>query len=115
MLECPQFSGSAAGINLQEGREWKPPDILTAAAVCLLHPAAVPDELLAHAVPGLLAIACARGPHSAAAAGMLQEGIADMKTARWKPFLGDGRALTDRWGGHALTLADLLRKLPKLF
>ena len=40
----------------------------------MLHPASAPDELMAHAVPGMVAIACALGPHSVLAASMVAEG-----------------------------------------
>ena len=84
-------------VGLQGSSTWRPHHILTAAAICMLHPASAPHELMAHAVPGMVAIACALGPHSLLAASMLAEGVLNPALARWQSYLGDLRALTNKY------------------
>lgn len=76
---------------------WRPLHIITAAIICSLHPTAVPDELMAHALPGLLAVVCAVGSHSVPAAKLLSESVRNPRLARWRSFLGDTKLLIDRW------------------
>lgn len=75
---------------------WRPIHVITAAAIGMMHPDSVPSELLAHSVPGVLAVATARGSHSVLAARVLSEGLRAPYLARWRSFLGDSRLLTDR-------------------
>ncbi len=81
---------------LQGPAKWLPEHILTAAAICMVHPAAVPHQLLVHAVSGLLAIALAAGPSSARAASLLSEAVSDPRLPHWKPVLGDLSLLMPR-------------------
>jgi hypothetical protein len=62
----------------------------------MLHPAGVPHQLVTHAVQGLVAIACARGPSSPQAAALLSELLAEPRMGHWLMELGDVNALTTR-------------------
>lgn len=70
---------------------------MAAAAICMLHPSSVPEELAAHALPGLVAVACARGGSCVRACGLLAECLGDAALARWRGFLGDTATLTKRY------------------
>ena len=74
---------------VQGNVRWLPEHILTAAAICMMHPSAVPHQLLVHAVSGLLAIALAAGSSSAKAVVMLSEALQDARLPHWKSVLGD--------------------------
>lgn len=73
--------------TLQVPWKWRPDHILTAGALCMLHPHAVPFQLVTHAVSGLTAIALARGTSSTAAASMLAEGLNDTTLEDWREVL----------------------------
>ena len=80
---------------------WSFEQLAVAAAACVLHPALVPDELIAAAVPSWSAAACGGGlavggRQQALAAGLLAEGLAGPLGARALPHLGPLPALMQR-------------------
>lgn len=86
---------------------WPFEQLAVAAAACVLHPALVPDELVAAAVPAWAAAACGGGPaaggrQQALAAGLLAEGLAGPLGARALPHLGPLPALTQRYAGQPI-------------
>ena len=76
-------------MDMQGQARWLPEHILTAAAICMMHPTTVPHQLLVHAMSGLLAILTAAGPSSGSAAAMLSEALSSPLLVHWQPVLGN--------------------------
>lgn len=82
---------------LQALAEWLPMHTVAALAACLLHPQAVPEELIAFTVPRALSLAAtAPAAGAAEAAAVLTEGLIAPSGLLWKPHLGDLTTLLQR-------------------
>ncbi|KAK9808344.1 hypothetical protein WJX73_004086 [Symbiochloris irregularis] len=93
-------ASEASGLLKQALAEWRPMHSVTAAAACLLHPQAVPEELIAFTLPRALALACAAPAAGAAeAAAVLAQGLTASCGLLWKPYLGDLPTLLQRLTG----------------
>ena len=81
---------------------WTLEKLLVGGAIAIFHAGVVPERLLALVVPRLTQLAVGSGPGNsppvgqALAAAVLAEGLSGPPAERWRPYIGNLAALTER-------------------